>query len=76
MTTYYKQINENNELVLLLTYNFTPKITNPLIIEITQEEYEKLSAEIQSSMDEETIVEPSEIEQKAQAYDILVGEVE
>lgn len=46
MTTYYKQINESGELTLLLTYDFTPKITNPLIIEITQEEYKTIMAEI------------------------------
>ena len=46
MTKYYKQLNENGELVLLLTYDFEPVITDPLIVEIGAEEYEQLLAEI------------------------------
>lgn len=46
MTKYYKQLNEEGELVLLLSYDFEPTITDPLIVEITQEEYEALLAEI------------------------------
>ena len=55
MTTYYKQLNESGELVLLLTYNFKPKITNPLIIEITQEEYEASMTEIIAKAEDEAI---------------------
>lgn len=46
MIKYYKQINESGDVVMLLTYDFDPIITNPLIIEITKEEYEALLAEI------------------------------
>lgn len=70
MTKYYKQINENGEVVMLLTYDFVPNITNPLIVEITAEEYETLLAELIASLPEP---EPSEMELKAQAYDIITG---
>jgi hypothetical protein len=70
MTKYYKQFNENGEIVMLLTYDFVPNITNPLIVEITKEEYETLLAELIASLPEP---EPSEIELKAQAYDIITG---
>ena len=46
MTRHYKQINETGEVVLLLTYDFTPNITDPLIVEITAEEYDAHYAEI------------------------------
>ena len=46
MTRHYKQINETGEVVLLLTYDFTPNITDPLIVEITAEEYDALYAEM------------------------------
>ena len=39
MKYYYKQLNENGEIVLLLVYDFMPTITDPLIVEITEEEY-------------------------------------
>ena len=42
---YYKQLNENGEIVAILTYDFEPKITDPLTVEITAEEYETISAE-------------------------------
>lgn len=42
---YYKQINEQNEVVALLTYDFEPSITDHLTVEITAEEYEAISAE-------------------------------
>ena len=48
MTKYYKQVDEAGELVLLLTYNFQPRIKNPLIVEISQEEYETMLAELES----------------------------
>lgn len=70
MTKYYKQLNENGEVIMLLTYDFVPNITNPLIVEITAEEYETLLAELIASLPEP---EPSELELKAQAYDILMG---
>lgn len=44
---YYKQFDENGDVVSLITYNVTrPNITDPLIAEITQEEYGVLLAEI------------------------------
>lgn len=70
MTKYYKQLNENGEIVMLLTYDFVPNITNPLIVEITKEEYETLLAEIMANMPEP---EEDEIALKAQAYDIITG---
>mgnify|MGYP003290288885 CR=1 FL=1 len=42
---YYKQLNESGVIVALLTYDFEPKITDPLTVEITAEEYEAISAE-------------------------------
>ena len=73
MTKYYKQLNENGEIVMLLTYDFVPNITNPLIVEITKEEYETLLAEIMANMPEP---EEDEIALKAQAYDIITGVAE
>lgn len=44
---YYKEINENKDLVLLLTYdNIQPTIPNSLVIEITEEEYVQLLSDI------------------------------
>ena len=77
MTTYYKQVNESGELVLLLTYDFIPKITNSLIVQITQDEYETLTEELHAKNDAETehgeAEKLTEVEEKAQAYDILMG---
>lgn len=42
---YYKQLNESGEIVAILTYDFEPKITDALTVEITAEEYETISAE-------------------------------
>lgn len=70
MTKYYKELNENGEVVMLLTYDFVPNITDPLIVEITAEEYETLLAELIANLPEP---EPSEMELKAQAYDIITG---
>lgn len=70
MTKYYKQLNENGEVVMLLTYDFVPNITDPLIVEITKEEYETLLAEIMANQPEP---EEDEIALKAQAYDIITG---
>lgn len=70
MTKYYKQLNENGEVVMLLTYDFIPVITNPLIEEITKEEYDAVYAELIVNQPEP---EPSELELKAQAYDIITG---
>ena len=75
MITYYKQVNESGEITLLLTYDFIPKITNSLILQITPDEYEallkELRAKIEAEMGQEE--EMNEIEEKAKAYDILMG---
>jgi len=42
---YYKQLNKNNEVVALLTYDFEPNITDSLMIRITAEEYENIDEE-------------------------------
>jgi hypothetical protein len=70
MKYYYKHLNENGEIALLLVYDFMPTITDPLIVEITEEEYNAIIAEIRANEPEP---EPSEMELKAQAYDILTG---
>jgi hypothetical protein len=73
MKKYYKQLNESGEVVLLLEYNFEPKdITDPLVVEITESEYESLRAEILAQIPK-IEYEPSEMELKAKAYDILTG---
>lgn len=74
---YYKELNEIGEVILLLTYNTAPMISNPLVVEITAEEYEKLIIEFcgkENDNDNEEI--PSEIEAKALAYDIITGVIE
>lgn len=70
MKYYYKQLNESGEIVLLLVYEFTPTITDPLMVEITEEEFNAIVAELRANEPEP---EPSEIELKAQAYDIVTG---
>lgn len=45
MSKYYKQFDENGKIVKLLTYDFEPNIADPLIVEITSEEYENMLAE-------------------------------
>lgn len=71
MTTYFKKLNESGEVILLLTYDFTPKITNTMIVEITQEEYERLSVEIKAANQLEE-PDPDEISD-AEALDIILG---
>lgn len=46
MTRYYKQLTESGEIVALLTYDFLPRIKDPLIVRIKKTEYEQLLAEI------------------------------
>ena len=60
MKKYYKQLNEDGKLVLLLSYDFEPEITDPLIVVISAEEYEQLLGEIiakneQTKSDEATM---------------------
>lgn len=80
MKKYYKQLNENGEFVMLLTYDFEPEITDPLIVEITEEEFLSLKAECDERVkaDAEANKEAakekmSEIALKAKAYDIITG---
>lgn len=69
---YYKQLNEFGKTLWCLTYdNIRPNITNPLVIEITKEEYETLSAEMQK---QEEIPESGEDEiSDTEALNIIVG---
>lgn len=72
MTTFYKKIDESNEIALLLTYdNFVPNITDPLMIEITEEEYSAHLAEIQAANQPEE-PDPDEISAE-EALDIILG---
>ena len=71
---FYKQLDENENLLYLLTYDQKPNITNPLTVEISEEEYNRLLDEITSSV--EPIEPDTTIEDKAMAYDILTGEAE
>lgn len=77
---YYKQLNENGEIVMLLTYDFEPNITDPLIVEITAEEYETISAEWREKAQAEAeaeraerLAKAKERALKAKAYDIITG---
>lgn len=77
---YYKQLNENSEVVMLLTYDFEPIIADPLIVEITAEEYETISAELREKAKAEAEAEKAERRAKARekalkakAYDIVTG---
>lgn len=69
MTRYYKETNVGGEVKLLLTYEFEPSITNPLIVEITKEEYDELLAEITAEPDPEPTDEISDSE----ALSIILG---
>ena len=72
MTTYFKQLSESGEVVVLLSYNnFRPNITDPLVVEITQEEYEALLAEIEAANQPEES-ETDEISAE-EALDIILG---
>lgn len=77
---YYKRINENGEIVALLTYDFEPNITDPLTAEITAEEYETISAEWREASRVRAEAEKAERQAKAtektlkaKAYDIMTG---
>lgn len=67
---YYKQLNDSGEVVLLLTYGVTPNIANPLIVEITEEEYNVLLDEIKAQQSEEP--ETDEISSD-EALNIILG---
>lgn len=50
---FYKNINLDGELQQLTSCSVVLKITDPLIIEITEEEYNTLQAEIQAKWEAE-----------------------
>ena len=68
MTKYYKQMHKDGQVIRVLTYNFQPHITDPLIIEITEEEYNALLAEIQAA----DAPDPDEISDD-EALNIILG---
>lgn len=77
---YYKQLNENSEVVYLLSYDTEPNITDPLTVEITAEEYEAISAEWREAArvraeakKAEKRAKAREKALKAKAYDIITG---
>lgn len=77
---YYKQLEENGEIITLLTYDFEPSITDPLTVEITAEEYEAISTEWREAARAkyeaalaERRAKAKEKALKAKAYDIITG---
>lgn len=77
---YYKQLNENGEVVYLLSYDTEPNITDPLTVEISAEEYEAISAEWREAARVRAEAEKAERRAKARekalkakAYDIITG---
>lgn len=77
---YYKQLNENSEIDTLFTYDFEPSITDPLMVEITAEEYEIISSEWREAARLKSEAEKAKREEKtkektlkAKAYDIITG---
>lgn len=69
MMRYYKKINDGCKVGMLLTYDFPPTITDPLIVEITKEEYDELLAEITAEPEPEPTGEISDSE----ALSIILG---
>ena len=74
MVYYFVEKNADGSVKSLLTYNdVRPNITDPLVVEITQEEYETLLAEIMAQEPEEP-EEPETDEISAEeALDIILG---
>ena len=70
MTKYYKQFNEDGEMQALISYDFAPNISSSLFVEISEEEYNEILAELMANLPEP---EEDEIALKAQAYDIIRG---
>lgn len=67
----YKKVNTEGNTECLLTYdNVRPNITDPLVVEITKEEYEALLAELLTQEPEES--ETDEISAE-EALDIILG---
>lgn len=67
-TLYFKRLNMSGEIESLMTYDYVPIITDPLIVEITEDEYNALLAEIQAA----DAPDPDEISD-AEALDIILG---
>jgi hypothetical protein len=45
MKEYYKQLDENGEVIMLFTYDYKATINDPLVVQITAEEYETIKSE-------------------------------
>ena len=50
MKEYYKQLNENGEIITLWTYDLGATIDDPLVIQITKEEYTTIKDEWEAKM--------------------------
>ena len=69
---YYKELQSDGFLAALLTYDTAPlSTTNPLIVEISEEEYSALLDEIISSVQPEELEETDEISAEEALYIIL-----
>lgn len=70
---FYKELQSDGNLAALLTYDNAPlSTTNPLIVEISEEEYSSLLDEIISSVQLEELEETDEISAE-EALDIILG---
>jgi hypothetical protein len=78
MKKYYKQLNENGDIFMLLTYDFIPTNLDPnlILVEITKEEYAELFEEITEASEANLKEIANETALKAQAYDIIMGEAQ
>lgn len=48
MRKYYKRLEGNGDVSMLLAYDFSPVITDPLVVEITETEYNQIHNEIEA----------------------------
>lgn len=67
---FFKEINEKNQAVSVLTYdNIYPKVDPAVVVEITEEEYRALLAEIEAAN------QPKETDEISaeEALDIILG---
>lgn len=65
----YKQLDENGEVIALFVYYFEPVLNDPYMVEITEEEYARIKAEITAEPDPEPTYEISDSE----ALSIILG---
>lgn len=70
MKYFYKKLDDSGTVVLLLSYEFRPHITDSLIVEITEEEYNTLLAKIVAANQEE--IDTDEISDE-EALNIILG---